>query len=72
MSDQPANLPSVASKSLIEIERTHIMKILETANWKIEGHSGAAHLLGLKASTLRTRLNKLGIRRPNNRPGNGR
>ena len=68
---QPGQPPAVASKSLIEIERTHIMKILETTNWKIEGHEGAARVLGLNASTLRTRLNKLGIRRPNNRPGNG-
>ncbi len=68
---QPGQPPAVASKSLIEIERTHIMKILETTNWKIEGHAGAARILGLNASTLRTRLNKLGIRRPNNRPGNG-
>ncbi|MGH9900435.1 MAG: sigma 54-interacting transcriptional regulator, partial [Pyrinomonadaceae bacterium] len=61
---QPANLSSAEAKSLVEIERSHIIKTLEAANWKVEGPGGAAHILGLNASTLRTRMNKLDIRRP--------
>jgi hypothetical protein len=37
--------------------------MLNTTLWRIEGRRGAAELLGLKPSTLRSRLRKLGIRR---------
>jgi formate hydrogenlyase transcriptional activator len=49
--------------TLQEIERSHIQRMLSTAMWRIEGRRGAAELLGLKPSTLRSRLRKLGIRR---------
>jgi PAS domain S-box-containing protein len=50
------------------IERKHITKILEQTRWKIEGTRGAAVILGMNPSTLRTRMAKLGIfkRRPQN------
>ena len=46
-----------------EVEYRHIVKVLETTNWRISGNHGAAELLGLNASTLRSRINKLGIER---------
>ncbi|GLH74553.1 hypothetical protein GETHLI_30550 [Geothrix limicola] len=49
--------------SLVEVERDHIMKVLEASNWKIEGAQGAADILGLAPSTLRSRMQKLGIER---------
>jgi transcriptional regulator with GAF, ATPase, and Fis domain len=49
--------------TLEEIERTHIQRMLSTTLWRIEGRRGAAELLGMKPSTLRSRLRKLGIRR---------
>ena len=49
--------------TLEEIERIHIQRMLSTTLWRIEGRRGAAELLGLKPSTLRSRLRKLGIRR---------
>jgi PAS domain S-box-containing protein len=52
------------TQSLEEIERTHIINILENTGWRIEGPNGAAKLLGLNASTLRARMVKLGIQRP--------
>jgi len=51
-------------KTLEEMERDHILHILEETNWKINGEDGAAHLLGLHPSTLRFRMQKLGIQRP--------
>lgn len=48
--------------NLSEIEKRHILKILEKANWRIEGQKGAALLLGLHPNTLRGRMQKLGIR----------
>ena len=57
--------PATASvgTTLEEIERNHIQRMLSTTLWRIEGRRGAAELLGLKPSTLRSRLRKLGIRR---------
>jgi transcriptional regulator with GAF, ATPase, and Fis domain len=54
---------SSAGTTLEEIERTHIQRMLSTTLWRIEGRRGAAELLGMKPSTLRSRLRKLGIRR---------
>ena len=51
-------------QTLEDIEREHINQILQQTQWRIEGRSGAAVALGLKAATLRSRLQKLGIRRP--------
>lgn len=50
-----------AIKSLEQIEREYILRILEQTGWRIEGPHGAAKLLGLNPSTLRTRMIKLGI-----------
>jgi PAS domain S-box-containing protein len=49
--------------SLSEIERDHILQILEQVKWKIEGKNGAAKLLDLNPSTLRSRMRKLGIQK---------
>jgi len=51
-------------KSLRETECDHILEVLEHTYWKIEGRNGAASILGLKPSTLRQRMKKLGIQRP--------
>ena len=47
--------------SLEEVERQHIVAVLKEANWRIEGERGAAKLLNLQPSTLRSRMQKLGI-----------
>jgi transcriptional regulator with GAF, ATPase, and Fis domain len=44
--------------------REHILQVLKNTSWKIEGEGGAAAVLGLKPSTLRFRIKKLGITRP--------
>jgi transcriptional regulator with GAF, ATPase, and Fis domain len=45
------------------IEREHIVRLLERTGWIIEGKKGAAALLGLAPSTLRSRMALLGIKR---------
>ena len=45
-------------------ERENLLVILQKANWKIKGADGAAELLGVKPTTLVTRMNKMGLRRP--------
>jgi transcriptional regulator with GAF, ATPase, and Fis domain len=46
------------------MERVHIEKVLARCNWLIAGAHGAAALLGVPASTLRSKMKKLGIARP--------
>jgi PAS domain S-box-containing protein len=59
----PAEEISTA-KTLEEIEREHIIRILGDTGWRIEGPNGGAKILGLNPSTLRTRMSKLGIQKP--------
>jgi transcriptional regulator with GAF, ATPase, and Fis domain len=51
----------VNGQSLSELEREIILQRLEATHWRIEGPKGAAQSLGLNASTLRSRMAKLGI-----------
>lgn len=51
-------------QSLEEIERAHILKVLTQVGWVIEGAKGAAQILGMNPNTLRSRMQKLGIKRP--------
>jgi transcriptional regulator with GAF, ATPase, and Fis domain len=50
-------------KALADLERDHILQVLQKTNWRVEGQKGAAILLGLNPSTLRARMRKYGIRR---------
>jgi len=50
--------------TLEEVERRHVLSVLEQAAWKIDGQNGAARRLNLHPNTLRSRLKKLGIHRP--------
>lgn len=53
----------IAGTSLIEVERAHITAVLERCGWRIEGVRGGARALGLKPSTLRSLMQRLGIGR---------
>ena len=50
--------------TLAEVERRHVLSVLEQTGWKIDGQNGAARTLNLHPNTLRSRLKKLGIQRP--------
>ncbi len=45
-------------------QRESLLVILEKAHWKIMGRDGAAELLGVKPTTLMTRIKKMGLKRP--------
>jgi formate hydrogenlyase transcriptional activator len=51
-------------RTLKETDQNQIHKILSETRWRIEGKDGAAAILGLNPSTLRARMHKLGIVRP--------
>jgi transcriptional regulator with GAF, ATPase, and Fis domain len=52
------------SSRLMDVEREHIRGVLATTGWRIRGAGGAAERLGLKPTTLETRMAKLGLKRP--------
>ncbi len=54
----------LSAKELEELERTNILRALQTAKWKVSGEKGAASLLGLNASTLSSRMKALKIQKP--------
>jgi transcriptional regulator with GAF, ATPase, and Fis domain len=58
---------SLALLSLADMERVHIERVLQQTGGVVEGKHGAATLLGMNASTLRSRMKKLGIRNPRTR-----
>jgi PAS domain S-box-containing protein len=67
MVDAAATVPPSASapaNALEDVERQHILAVLKQVNWRIEGARGAAKILDLQPSTLRSRMQKLGIARP--------
>ncbi len=49
--------------TLEEVNRQHIIDILKMANWRVSGDEGAAKILGLKPTTLESRMKKLNIKR---------
>ncbi|MEW6544674.1 MAG: sigma 54-interacting transcriptional regulator [Nitrospirota bacterium] len=57
--DRPAKGP----RTLKDVERAHILDVLNQTNWVVAGKNGAAARLGLKRSTLQHRMQKLGIRK---------
>ena len=47
--------------TLDEVQRRHILRVLEITGGKLSGKGGAADLLGVNATTLRSRMKKLGV-----------
>jgi transcriptional regulator with GAF, ATPase, and Fis domain len=57
----PARRPTL---HLADAERDHIRTVLERSGWRVRGAGGAAELLGMKPSTLESRMARLGLKRP--------
>ena len=60
--DVPPGLSELTT--LEEAEKAHILKVLESTNWRISGPKGAAKILDMKPTTLESRMKKLAINRP--------
>lgn len=60
---QPAPTEPAAFPTLDEAQREHIRRALELTGGRLYGPTGAARLLGLKPTTLQSRMKKLGLRR---------
>ena len=53
-----------ADKTLENVEREYVIRVLEQVQWKVSGKNSAAEILGLDRSTLRARMRKLNIGKP--------
>ncbi|MGB7949782.1 MAG: sigma 54-interacting transcriptional regulator [Candidatus Binatia bacterium] len=51
------------AKELESLERDNLLAALEATGWRVAGEAGAAHLLGMKPTTLSSRMKALGIER---------
>jgi transcriptional regulator with GAF, ATPase, and Fis domain/predicted ATPase len=60
---QPQRFQHSGSANLDNVEKSHIISVLEQCRWKVKGEGNAAERLGLKPSTLFFRMKKLGIER---------
>jgi DNA-binding NtrC family response regulator/signal transduction histidine kinase len=59
----PIDEEPVPTQTLEEVERGHIRSVLMRTGWRVSGRHGAAEVLGLKPTTLESRMAKLGIKR---------
>jgi formate hydrogenlyase transcriptional activator len=59
-----ASVESQGPQALDDLERAHILRVLTETNWVVHGSQGAASILEINPSTLRSRMQKLGIRKP--------
>jgi len=55
---------ATGSEKLVDVQREHIRGVLASVGWRIRGTGGAAERLGLRPTTLETRMAKLGLNRP--------
>jgi transcriptional regulator with GAF, ATPase, and Fis domain len=63
MATPPGAGPKLEARSLEDVERQHILAVLEETGWRVSGDRGAAKILGLKRTTLESRMTRLGIQR---------
>jgi DNA-binding NtrC family response regulator len=56
-----AGTPEFTAITLDKLNEKYILRVLDYTNGKVSGRDGAAELLGLNPSTLRSRMKKLGI-----------
>lgn len=59
-----AKRPTTGLRTLDELQRHHIEETLHQTGWRIRGRNGAAEILGIKPTTLESRMRKLNIVRP--------
>ena len=57
-------LPILTEADLRQQEQRNLLAALAKSGWKIHGQGGAAELLGVKPTTLISRIKKLGLKKP--------
>jgi transcriptional regulator with GAF, ATPase, and Fis domain len=62
--DDRTGYSRAGSSNIDDVQREHIRSVLERVHWRIRGAGGAAELLGLRPTTLESRMSRLGLARP--------
>ena len=65
----PQEKPDPEPQCLADMERNHILQTLLKTSWRVEGPHGAAKILEINPNTLRSRMRKMGIKRPEKEEG---
>ena len=60
----------MTDEALRKLERDNLVNVLKLAEWRVSGERGAARMLGIKPTTLESRMKKFGIVKPGPRRGN--
>jgi formate hydrogenlyase transcriptional activator len=60
----PTSTETLSASTLQDVERSHILAVLEKTGWRVGGNGGAAEALGLNRTTLQWKMKKLGLKRP--------
>jgi len=63
-SEAPRPQDIITEPEWTAMQRENILQALDATNWRVQGDGGAAELLGIKPTTLRSRMQKLGITKP--------
>jgi len=58
---QKGTIPDQLQVTLQEMEKNYIIRVLKSTNWRVSGEKGAAKILGMKRTTLESKMKKLGI-----------
>ena len=61
---KPSSTETNTTENLHDVERMHLLAVLEKTGWRLAGPGGAAEVLGLKRTTLQAKMKKLGIKHP--------
>ena len=61
---KPSSTETNTTDNLHDVERMHLLAVLEKTGWRLAGPGGAAEILGLKRTTLQAKMKKLGIKHP--------
>jgi transcriptional regulator with GAF, ATPase, and Fis domain len=56
----------LSARELVDLERSNLLRALESCRWRVSGNNGAARLLGIPPTTLASRMKSLGIDRSSN------
>jgi transcriptional regulator with GAF, ATPase, and Fis domain len=56
--------PASGSLKMEEIQRNHILQVMQQTGWRVRGSNGAAEILDMKPTTLENRMKRLGIEKP--------
>jgi transcriptional regulator with GAF, ATPase, and Fis domain len=59
-----AETPVLTEEEMKQRDRENILNALNQSGWKITGDGGAAEMLGMKPTTLHSKIKKLGLKKP--------